>query len=347
MTPPPTRTIACRLTTTYAGFSDESTLLQGLYDRGKAGELIGDELYEAGGLLMAWHTKPIAPWQTDAWVAQMRQQLRPVAFLRQIQNQWVSSESSFIDMSWWDGCIDPQAKPLLASDKLRVYVGIDASVKRDSTAIVGCVYDRDLEKVKVIFHRVFQPSPDEPLDFEATIEATVEELDQRFKIIEARYDPFQMVASAQRLTARRVPMIEFPQTVGNLTEASQNLYELIKGQNLVANADADMRLAVERAVAVEGARGWKISKASASHKIDVVVALAQAALGAVQEAGRRPPMQITPTVLERAHLPLGSWPITPNPDRPVSPYRAAIQRYRGRGQTPSWAQGGHHLRSPR
>ena len=79
-------------------------------------------------------------------------------------------------------------------------------------------------------------------------------------------------------------MVEFPQTQGNLTEASQNLYELIKSASLAAYPDADLRLAVQRAVAVEMPRGWKISKAAASHKIDVIVALAQAALGAVQEA---------------------------------------------------------------
>ena len=33
---------------------------------------------------------------------------------------------------------------------------------------------------------------------------------------------------------------------------------------------------------METARGWRISKDKASHKIDVVVALAQAALGAVR-----------------------------------------------------------------
>ncbi|MGO8916849.1 MAG: hypothetical protein ACLQJR_13170 [Stellaceae bacterium] len=34
-------------------------------------------------------------------------------------------------------------------------------------------------------------------------------------------------------------------------------------------------------MAIETARGWRIAKEKASHKIDVVVALAQAALGAV------------------------------------------------------------------
>jgi phage terminase large subunit-like protein len=43
-----------------------------------------------------------------------------------------------------------------------------------------------------------------------------------------------------------------------------------------------VRLAVSRAVAVETARGWRIAKDKQSHKIDVVVALAMAALAAVR-----------------------------------------------------------------
>jgi hypothetical protein len=39
---------------------------------------------------------------------------------------------------------------------------------------------------------------------------------------------------------------------------------------------------VQRSVAIETSRGWRIAKEKASHKIDVVVALAQSALGAVQ-----------------------------------------------------------------
>ena len=97
-----------------------------------------------------------------------------------------------------------------------------------------------------------------------------------------------MQASAQRLRTAGVNMVEFPQSMPNLTSASQNLFELIKAQNLVAYPDADLRLAVQRSVAVENPRGWRIAKEKSSHKIDVVVALAQAALAAVQkgELGR-------------------------------------------------------------
>ena len=45
----------------------------------------------------------------------------------------------------------------------------------------------------------------------------------------------------------------------------------------MAYPDADMRLAVSRAVAVEGPRGWKITKTNQAHKIDLIVALGMAA----------------------------------------------------------------------
>jgi phage terminase large subunit-like protein len=89
-------------------------------------------------------------------------------------------------------------------------------------------------------------------------------------------------AVAQRLRNHGLPIEEFPQSPANLTAASQNLFELIQGQNLVVYPDEGMRLAISRAVAIETSRGWRISKQTHSHKIDVVVALAMACHAAVR-----------------------------------------------------------------
>jgi phage terminase large subunit-like protein len=300
MVPPPTRSLACRLTVTYAGFEGESELLEGLYKRGITAEEIAPDLYAAGGLLMYWSNKFSAPWQTETWRDQMREQLRPNAYLRLIENRWVSTESEFLDLAWWDACVDPEARPCLGDRRLPIWVGVDASTKRDSTALAACTYDHALGKVRLVWHRVFQPTLADPLDFEATIEASLEWLSRSFRVEECRYDPYQMVASAQRLAARGVAMVEFAQTSGNLTEASSNLYELVKFGNLVVYPDPSLWLAVQRCVAIETSRGWRIAKDKVSHKIDVVVALAQAALGAVQEAAQRPAMEISDEVLEMA-----------------------------------------------
>jgi hypothetical protein len=281
MVPVPTRKISCRLTTSYAGWSGESTLLEQLHKRGLQGEEVEPDLFVQPGMCMFWTNRFTAPWQTEEWREQMRQQLRPNAYLRLIENRWVTTESAFVDMDWWDACIDPDARPLLSDRTVPVWLGIDASVKRDSTAIVACAWDAKLNKVRLVTHRVFVPRVGDAIDFENTVERTVEELNGRFNVREVRFDPYQMQASAQRLVRCGVKMVEFPQSVPNLTESSTNLYELVKAGNLVVYPDAELRLAVSRAVAVETTRGWRIAKEKTSHKIDVVVALGMAALGAL------------------------------------------------------------------
>src|SRR5438105_193497 len=133
----------------------------------------------------------------------------------------------------------------------------------------------------------------------------------RFYLGEVRYDPYQMASTAQRLTAEGLPMIEYPQTSGNLTAMGNNLYEVIKGRNIICYADDGMRLAIQRAVAVENARGWRIAKEKQSHKIDIVVALAMAALGAVTE-GQQPDLENWRKIGEGG-------PLTPHPSPPVAP----------------------------
>ena len=211
----------------------------------------------------------------------MRRSLRPNQFLRMIKNDFVTSEATFIDMAAWDACVDPAATPAASDKELPIYVGVDASVKHDSTAIVAVTWDKELQKVRLVFHRVFQPSPTEPLDFEAAIENTITDLAQRFRVRKVLFDPFQMTATSQRLARQGIQIEEFPESTPNLTAASQNLYELINGHNLIAYHDAAMRLSVSRAVAIELPRGWRITKEKQSHKIDVVVAMAMACHAAI------------------------------------------------------------------
>ena len=92
MVPPPTRKIACRLTVSYAGFTGESVLLEELHKRGFALPEVGPSLHAGDGLLFAWHHEPIAPWQTESWLAEMRRTLRPNAYARMITNEFVSAE---------------------------------------------------------------------------------------------------------------------------------------------------------------------------------------------------------------------------------------------------------------
>jgi hypothetical protein len=169
----PTRKFSVRLTTTYAGFEGESTLLEQLYKRGLEQPEIAPSLHAGDGLLMAWHHEPVAPWQDERWLAEMRRSLRPNQYLRMVENRFVPTESSFINMASWDRIVDWRLAPLAPTKLLPVYIGVDASTKHDSTAIVACAWDRKAQMVRLAYHHVFQPSPEQPLDFEQTIEQTL------------------------------------------------------------------------------------------------------------------------------------------------------------------------------
>lgn len=280
MVPPPTRKIACRVTVTYAGYEGESVLLEELYHRGKQQPLIGEDLYAGDGLLMFWSHKPIAHWQDEDWLNTMRRE-RASSFQRMCLNEFSSSSSQFVNMVHWDRCCDESLTPLPSAPFLGVCIGVDASLKHDQTAVAVTTID-DKSQVRLVYHRIFQPSPERPLDFEQTIEATLLELSRKYQVKKILFDPYQMMAVAQRLVKQGLPVEEFPQTAANLTAASQNLFDLIESQSLIMYPDDAIRLAVSRCVAVESSRGWKISKEKGSHKIDVVVALAMACHAAIK-----------------------------------------------------------------
>jgi phage terminase large subunit-like protein len=282
MVPPPTRRIGVRLTTTYAGFTGESTLLEELHRRGMAQPEIGPDLRAGDGLLMFWSHTPVAPWQDEKWLAEMRRTLRPSAYSRLVLNEFAAAESAFIDMSSWDACVQSDLTPVQNDKRIAVYIGVDASVKRDSTALVAITINRKTQAARLVQHRIFTPTPDNPINFEHTVEATLLDWAKRYRVKEVLFDPFQLIAVSQRLAKARIPVEEFAQSVPNLTAAVQNLLDMIQGRTISFYPDEQMRTAVSRAVIVESARGQRLDKTKQHFHIDVVVALSMAALAAVR-----------------------------------------------------------------
>ena len=112
----------------------------------------------ATACLCSGRNQPKRPWQTDAWIEEMRRSLRPHQFARMIENRFVASEETFIDMAWWDACTT--GRPVMADASMPVWAAVDASVKHDSTALLACTWDKETKRVRQVWHRIFQPSPD-------------------------------------------------------------------------------------------------------------------------------------------------------------------------------------------
>jgi phage terminase large subunit-like protein len=290
LTPVPTRKNSIRLITTYAGFQGESQLLEDLYglvfkETGEPKEGVtmplGADLpcYAIGGMLVYWDHEPRMPWQTPQYYEDQRKSLRLNTYLRLHENRWVSSESGLFDMDRWDACTDLEHSPPLPDKSICLYVGVDASTKRDRAAVVA-VYRQD-GRLKLGPKRFWQPSQANPLDLEETMEAYLLDLHRGYRVLRVNYDPFQFHRSAMTLRKRGIPMQEYPQTIPNLTEMGQGLYDLVQGGAILLYPDKEFRKEAASAIGKETGRGIRIAKEKTSAKIDQVVALAMAAVGAM------------------------------------------------------------------
>jgi phage terminase large subunit-like protein len=192
---------------------------------------------------------------------------------------------------------------------MKVWIGVDASTKHDQTALCAVTFDVKSKRVRLVRHAVFQPTPEQPLDFEATIEATLRDWCRQYQVRQIAYDPFQMQAVAQRLIRDRLPMQEFPQSQSNLTAVSQCLFELINGGNLWLYPDAAMRRAISQTAAKETPRGWRISKQTSAHKIDLVAALSFACYACI-EAQKGPNFSLQEMLANEREQPPGEAALT-------------------------------------
>ena len=149
----------------------------------------------------------------------MRRSLRPNAYLRLVENRFVGSASSASSICN-PGTPASIRLPSLCSPIASCRSGSASTlrVKHDSTAIVAVTWDDD--KPRLVAHRVFQPRPDDPIDFELTVERTLLDFNKRFCVQKVLFDPVHASSVMQRLSREGIDVEEFPQTTGNLTDAS-------------------------------------------------------------------------------------------------------------------------------
>ena len=199
------------------------------------------------------------------------------------QNQWVSSENRFIDAEVYDACVESGGPDLSGS----LFIGVDASVRRDSTACVCVKYDETTDNLVLADYKIWKPSPGQPINLEASVEFYLRRIynEPRARIEKILVDPYQMARSVQTLQAAGLPVEEYNQTQGNLTEATEALYSVLTTRGIRLYPADDLRTHVLNAVSIETPRGIRLSKQKTSNKIDAAVALSFAVLAAVQ-AGR-------------------------------------------------------------
>lgn len=260
------------------------------------------------GFLMAWHgilddhrdrvddpavwkaCNP-ASWITEDFLRKQRGKasMREADFIRYHLNGAVTELNAWLPGGLWQQLADPK---LVLERGADAWLGVDAAVKHDSSALVidvpvrvtltpaGLIVPhgsapgegRWLHQLEAI---IFEPG-DHGTGMIEMLEITIRRVCKLYRVRAVAYDPWRFHRSAIELESEGIPMVEFPQNHERMVPASQRFYELANEHLLRHDGSRDFALHVTNATVRETARGWRIDKAKARHKIDAAVAGVQA-----------------------------------------------------------------------
>ncbi len=263
--PPAKHGKAFRWIESYAGFSEESDLLYGLYDLGvKQGRMLWpDKLYpvteseptplelyvnDAAGMLCLWNTQPRCPWQTKKYYISEEQILPPNQFQRIHRNQWVTSSETFVPVEWIYACKRTQSEwPNINTARQPMVVAMDAATSNDNFGIwMGCRHPTIPNEVLTIFAKKWSPEKHSgKIDFIGTEEnpgpeIVLRKLIKDYNVIEVAYDPYQLHSTAQRFKEEGLAWFRaFNQGTDRLIADSQ-LRDLIRDRRFWHRGEPDM-----------------------------------------------------------------------------------------------------------
>ena len=280
--------------------SDESELLRGLYDYGKAvnaGE-IDDPAFlldwaEADASLdpndgpevrrvMALQANPHAEqFDTLEHIERRWHEIPEHEWLRYFGNRWVSvAAESWLPDGAWQAC----TSQLELVDGAPTFVGVDMALKHDTVAVVHAQWH---DGRLVTRHRAWLPDGD-MVDV-AAVEQHLRELHRRYKLEVVAYDPAFFQRSAEALGDDGLPMIEFPQSAARMVPACQTTYELIGARTLTHDGSPVFADQVMAAAPRATGEGWRLSKGKSKRKIDAAIALVMMTDVAARQPVEPPP----------------------------------------------------------
>jgi len=263
--PPAKHGKAFRWIESYAGFSEESDLLYGLYELGvKKGRLLWpDKLYEVtegdptplelyvndeAGMLCMWNTTPRCPWQTKKYYVSEEQILPPNQFQRIHRNQWVTSSETFVPREWITACQRKQDEwPSIDFSRHPVIVAMDAATSNDNFGLyVACRHPTRTDEILTLYAKKWSPSKyTGKIDFVGTEEKPGPEMELRrlikkYNVIQVCYDPYQLHSMSMRLKQEGLAWFKsFNQGTDRLIADSQ-LRDLIRDRRFWHRGEEDL-----------------------------------------------------------------------------------------------------------
>lgn len=305
--PSPARPDSVRMVVTYAGYEGESELLWSLYEQTvKEGrqlrvkdmrkaqgafaespgpdDLIPCYVNDSKRMITFWDAGTNArrmPWlqgeRGRTYYASEAGTQSPQQFQRLHLNEWVSSESEFVPIQWWDAC----KKPPIPMGQEPMVMALDAAVTGDCFGLVITSRDpaKPEDQVIVRYAKAWTPPKGGSIDFRE-VETVVRETCAKYNIVEICYDPYQLHDFATRLLAEGVGNFHEFNQGGDRLEADTMLYQLICHKRIAHSGEMELREHIQNANAKlqkDEDSHMRICKKAESRKIDLAVSLSMSA----------------------------------------------------------------------
>lgn len=223
-------------------------------------------------------------------------------FLTKHLNVWVNADTAWMDLQAWEKCGSAD-RALAQYEGRRCWIGLDLASKVDVAALMLLFEDDD---GWAVFGRYYIPedaadegrnqhyagwarqdlvtlTPGCVTDF-AFIEEDLREFATRFDIQDVAFDPWQATYLATRMQEEGLPMVEYRQTVANMSEPMKTLEALTLDGKIRHAGDPVLTWMMSNVVAhLDAKDNIYPRKEFPENKIDAVVALIMALGRAIRQ----------------------------------------------------------------
>jgi len=203
-----------------------------------------------------------ASWITPELLEEQRRALPEHAFLRFHGNSPTAQrEGAWLPPGAWQACLgQPRFEP-----GEPIWVGVDVGAERSHTAVVWI--NASLHVGAAIWEGE-----------QGILRAVerIEELAERYQLVEVVADPWRFGQAGLELEQRGVTVVTWPQTDVRLVPASQRLRDAVVEGRLVLPDDARLAQHAANAVQRHSRRGWRLERPDRSSPIDGLIALCMA-----------------------------------------------------------------------
>jgi phage terminase large subunit-like protein len=233
-----------------------------------AGAADGDDMHDP----KVWRRATPQSWITLRMLRDAHRTLPSWDFERYHLNRFPAKgvHRAFSATDW-----DAQAGVPVIDPKRPSVIGVDASFRRDTTAIV--LDQVDTQGFHNVRSWIFGSQDGEPIDRPAVM-ATIVDLCRENYVERVVCDPNYFVLEMMQLVNDfGIPIEEYPQNNSRMAKASDALFKLISEKRLRHGGEPRLREQVLNAGMQPTPYGWRLTKIEDDKKIDAAVALSMAA----------------------------------------------------------------------